>query len=491
MSLTQITQDWKFPLEAPNFTGYMPDPGDSDPAGSILRCFSLTPVPCSQEIAMSKGVSRIALAVVKIIKRGWVNAPYKKPKTTAGKTVKVERDPNVKPLFEEFYYNGASALKVYNYNKSSSPSDKGPRVVDCFSVICPGQTITFFTKSEFLYKENTFPAGVEMIPAYQMLDVTISPSAVTQARNGDKGGYGIKLNKVRLHDSSLYSYLRDLPIAFQSSPEKAQHFIKKMLSEPLEIPNAVEPTDDNPNGTISVVPGDAIRNCLENKSLAFFVPSREFHPKAYVTVIRPDLDFYRVQTPNGEPVFADVLVLDIPMTKAMQMLNTNDDIYTRTLLDIGLAAQAVSFFASSDEWFNKNDPDLSTTRGLPVINTTKLFESVDATYFDTDKEYIDFPVQYPAPAAMKAELAVSVSMETCSRLGGVLPVPTADFMLIGPGVTVERGYEVQFVEGEDDVVLTTHLNCKAGKSFGGTEPGVPTQYQRVSRKRNKTEATEA
>jgi hypothetical protein len=105
LTLTQIARDWQHPLRASNFTGYIPDAGERDPAGSVLRCITMTRVPCSQEVAVQNNIARVVLAVVRIVKKGWVNAPYKKPKANNGKApvaaAKAEKDPNTKPLFEE------------------------------------------------------------------------------------------------------------------------------------------------------------------------------------------------------------------------------------------------------------------------------------------------------------------------------------------------------------------------------------------------------
>ena len=128
MSLTQIAQDWRKPLQAPCFVGYIPDPGEKDPSGTVLRCITTTRVPCSQDASVEHNVTRVSFAVLKIIKRGWMNVPYKRPKALSAKNptpAKYEKDPNAKPVFEECVYANREALKVYNYAKASAPSDKG------------------------------------------------------------------------------------------------------------------------------------------------------------------------------------------------------------------------------------------------------------------------------------------------------------------------------------------------------------------------------
>lgn len=485
-SITQIVRDWKPPLQASNFIGYIPDPGERDPSGTVLRCLTLNQVPCTQEVAVQNKIMRCSFAVIKIIKRGWVNAPYKRPKASNSKSAppKFEKELNTKPLFEEFNYYGKDALKVYNYAKANSPSDKGPRVDDCFGILCPGQTLTFSMKSEYVFKENTFPKDMEMIDAYTMVDLIVIPSSVDQAKNGDKGGYGLKLSKVRPHDSSIYSYVKDFPQVLEHSNNAAQRTVLTMLQETLNFGDGFSsPQCDNPTGALNIIPGETIKNCLENKSPLYFLPANQINHLAFITNIRPDLDFFRVQSPEqGMDVAPGVLRIDVPMQQLLRLLNTTDEIYAKTLMDFALAAGAVSFVVTTDEWFNKNETALSTTRGLPVIDVSKLLECVDTAQFNAGAKYVDFPVSFQPPPSIKS-LAVSVPMKYTACAGETLfSVPTPDFILVGPGVKLDKAYEVLFVE-DDDILLTTFLNAKAGKSPGGTEPGVPTVYQRTCRKR--------
>ena len=236
----EITLDWKRPLQAGAFVGYIPEVGERDPSGTILRCVTLGPVPCTLDASTQHNIVRSSFGLVKIVKRGWVNAPYKRPKASNSKSAppKQEKDTNSKPLFEETLFYGREAMRVYNYTKASAPSDKGPRVDDYFSLLIPGQTLTFSMKSEYVYKENTFPKDAEndLIPAYTMVDLYVAPSSVEQARDGDHSGYGIKLSKVRVHSSSVYSYLKDYPAIFTKSPTDAQELVRKLINEPIFVP---------------------------------------------------------------------------------------------------------------------------------------------------------------------------------------------------------------------------------------------------------------
>jgi hypothetical protein len=480
-----VMQDWKSPLQASNFTGYIPDIGEKDPAGTVFRCIALTRIPCNREVADANKIARVSLAVVKIIKRGWLNAPYKKPKTTNGKAgavvVKAEKDPNLKPLFEECQFDGHEAMKIFHFMKANNNTDKGLRTDESFCIICPGQTLTFSLKGEYAFKEHTFPQNIEMIEPYSMVDLVLAPSSIEQAKNGDKGGYGVKLLKMRVHDSSVYSYVRDFPLIFKESQDLAVQSVISMLREPVGFPGMVPVTPENPTGTVEICPADTIRNCLENRSPMFYIPSVRVNPASYITGIRPDLDFLRVMTDNGA-VADDITAIDVDTKTLLKLLNTTNELYARTLMDFALAANAVSFLTLNNDWFCKEESALSNVRAVPIIDVTKLFECVDVAQFDSGKKFVDFPVAFNPPASVKS-LAISVPMKSMSVAEGDVNAPlTPDFILVSPGVKLEKAYEVQFVEGED-VLLTTFLNARAGKSPGGAEPGVPTTYLRVSRKR--------
>lgn len=386
-------------------------------------------------------------------------------------------------------------MKIYNYAKANNTTDKGPRVDACFGVIVPGQCLTFSLKGEYAFKDNMYPKDTEMLNPYTMLDVVVAPSSVEQAKpqNSDKGGYGLKLVKIRVHDSSVYSYVKDFPHVFESTHFAAQSIIQTMLREPIFVPDAVPSTEENPTGSIQVIPADTIRNCLENKAVMFYIPSDQVNEHAYITRIRPDLDYFRIQVADKD-IVPGIPKVDVHIETLLKLLNTTDELYARTLIDFAIAAKAVSFLAVTDDWYAKGESALSTTRVIPIIDVSKLFADVSVSEFDVSKPYVDFPVQFPPPPSIKS-LAISVPMKAASfaQTGAgeqssetervpLLKPPTTDFILVGPGVRLEKAYEVQFVEGED-VLLTTYLNAKAGKSPGGGEAGVPTVYNRTSRKR--------
>ena len=247
----------------------------------------------------------------------------------------------------------------------------GARAEDLFGIICPGQTLTFSVKSEYAFKENTFPRDVDVIEAFSMVDLIIVPSSVDQAKLGDKGGYGIKISKVRVHASSVYSYVKDIHSMFEHTLHNQQTFILGMLNRDISYTGVLPSTEDNPNGALLLKPADTIRNCLENRAPLYVIPQQSVEPHSYVTNIRPDLDFFKVQTVHGDDnVAPGVQHIDLPIAVTLTLLNTDNETYAKTLLDFAIGAGAVSFLAVTDEWFNKNESAVSAS-------------NVDSSYADT------------------------------------------------------------------------------------------------------------
>jgi len=361
MSATQLAQDWKPPLSATNFTGYLPEPHDTDPAGTVLRCITLSKIPCNREVQESARINRISLGIVKIVKRGWGAAPYKKPKSTISKGVpnkslssKEMKDPT-KPLFEECVYQGHEAMKVYNYMKANNNTDKGVRADENFSIIQAGQTMTFSTKSEYFFKDKMMPENVQVIEPFTLVDIVVSPGSIETAI-GDKGGYALKLTRVRLHDSSVYSYIKELSTFFESSIQAAQAKVIQFISQKVDFPGAISASEDNTLGILSLIPGEGIRNILDNKMPMLYIANTQVGNTAFVSDIRPGMEYWKVSMRDAnEEVCTSIQAIDIPIAHTMRLLNTNDELYAKTLLDFALSARAVSFVAVQNEWYIKED----------------------------------------------------------------------------------------------------------------------------------------
>lgn len=90
----------------------------------------------------------------------------------------------------------SSVVKFYAYEKGDTNKDKGPRVDDCFGVVCPGLCLTFFLREE-MFQASKIIAD-KPIDKTQFVCLQIGSSNVgTDSSKGAAGGWLIKLKKIK------------------------------------------------------------------------------------------------------------------------------------------------------------------------------------------------------------------------------------------------------------------------------------------------------
>ena len=190
-----LVKDWSGPRTAACFTGHMRAEGQYE-AGTHLRCVCLNAIPCTAEGAAAAPKTRYSVCVLEIPKVGTSYAPYKKSKD--GKAVREKTALNLAELAP-----GGDAVKIYSFSKTKSNMEKGPRDEELTFTIRRGQTLTFYLNDwMFGADRNVFAEGVDVLPAYSIVDFIVSPT-----NNEDPKGYGFKINRIVPHASSLYSYM--------------------------------------------------------------------------------------------------------------------------------------------------------------------------------------------------------------------------------------------------------------------------------------------
>ena len=150
------------------------------------------------------------------------------------KTAKAVRDDNAKELFENGEWArddittervGQSVL-MYSFVKDGL--SRGERLDECVSVVAAGQTIRVRLQ-EFMYEEkkgdNVFPTDLEVIPAFSVIEIMISPAN----QGGYEQGYGLQLVRVRPCEFTLYSMLGPLglgllPSTYEASVARAEEW---------------------------------------------------------------------------------------------------------------------------------------------------------------------------------------------------------------------------------------------------------------------------
>ena len=122
---------------------------------------------------------------------GFGKVPYKaKNKAKKGSP----DDEQTKSLYENMAEPGQ--VKLYAYEKGDTNKDKGPRVDDCFGVLCPGLCLTFFLREE-MFQASKIIAD-KPIDKTQFVCLQLGSSNVgIDSSKGAAGGWLIKLKKIK------------------------------------------------------------------------------------------------------------------------------------------------------------------------------------------------------------------------------------------------------------------------------------------------------
>ena len=87
-------------------------------------------------------------------------------------------------------------VKLYAYEKGDTNKDKGPRVDDCFGVLCPGLCLTFFLREE-MFQASKIIAD-RPIDKTQFVCLQLGSSNVgSDSSKGAAGGWLVKLKKIK------------------------------------------------------------------------------------------------------------------------------------------------------------------------------------------------------------------------------------------------------------------------------------------------------
>ena len=287
-----------------------------------------------------------------------------------------------------------------------------------------------------------FPSDMDFIPEFSVIDMRIMIS-----NNQTEGGYGLKLQSVALHSTSLYSYLGPESLLLLPATEE----LAKKLAEEQQRANPF------------------IQNNLESKNVAFFskVPAGAF---ISATPVVPG--YFRLVGPDGSELLPGVPCVDIAQEDLWKYTNlasadsrapaqeqqetTLDAI---TLLDFASAASSLYVYIASVQNYKTGDANLSDYRGVPLIDVDQFLRDVKPD--DATRNKLSFPSSF-AVAGMDSLLFTLRTGPVSSN--GPLPALT-DFALLREDTAVTRGYLVTIGTAElPDIVrfVFNATGCLAG-----------------------------
>ena len=417
-------------------TAVVPVQGGNTPGCLVARCITLSAIPCTTEAFSAAGKSRVAGLILGFPHIGWGYAPYKKP-VKNGKPV--ARDPTTQKLYE---LNGTSStpnggkwntsVKAYAYEKVSNQTDKGKRDSEHPMGLEVGQVFTTFLH-DFHYgseKKDLFPSGISEIPAYSVVDMHISASHTSSK------GYGLKLAKVALHASSLYSYVFDgALLSIPSSPAKSEDFMRS-IPEKCEL---------------------AVQS-FEQQTPTFFAKG----VKCFTSVLEENPKFIRAfPLESGTSLFEGGCsddVIDIPLAVAAKYVNApvGEVEYITAFLDTASALGALSFLVTRDEYYCKRGADsscLSQHRGVPVVDVDRMLagltpDAIEAAG-EVDRIVLPLVVEQPLGGDM-ASPAFAVDLAPAMYVGDAVEDPQCiDLSISFPALARGRGYGITLMDTAD------------------------------------------
>lgn len=310
------------------------------------------------------------------------------------------------------------AVRAYGFAKANSNFDRGDRDDACVSTVRVGQMLTF-ALTEYTFgsdgEKRVFPEGVAgVLPPNAVVEVTLNPS------HNNSNGYGLKLGKARALLHSLYSYMT--PSALERLPrtaEEAQRFAKAQ-------------GEQNP----------PLANCLERGRYAFYC---NVNPAARAVDVREDVDFVRIECPrgSGQSPAPGVAGIDVAAADLERFTNCpGDAVAARTLLDLAIASGSLHMLVVHDDYYNRQEPALSTFRGVPLVDAAGFLAPVCEAELETTDAAVTFAAPWRVPHDPRLQ-SVALRVGTVPRSQpDAEPAPCPDLSLVAPSARFERGYTV-------------------------------------------------
>jgi hypothetical protein len=283
----------------------------------------------------------IMLTIINVHKKGWSYAPWKKQ---TGKA-KIVKDENRKELFEYGAWardeitmeRVGQSIKGYSFLKDGQ--NKGERVDDASIVLSAGTTLRVNLK-EFMFEskknegQNVFPADLDVIPAFSVVEVMIN---MANTGNFEKG-YGIQVSRIRPCDFSLHSLNHTLGLGLLASSYE-RSIAEAERQQELNL---------------------GVKAMLETKNTGFYgaVTTGSY-------LVKYNDDFYRLVGPHETPgddqsrhvnVIDGVCSVDIPKDRLMYFTNAPAETeaeglnYSHFLVDLAAAAGALGCYVVYNEY---------------------------------------------------------------------------------------------------------------------------------------------
>lgn len=344
------------------------------------------------------------------------------------------------------------SVVMYSFVKDGQ--GKGERVDNSSTIISSGQTFRIRLQ-DFMYEEkkggsNVFPSELDVIPAFSVVEVMITPAN----QGAFEQGYGFSLARVRLCEFSLYSLVGPLGLGLL----------------PATYDSSIQQTE----AWRELNPG--LKRILEEKNTGFF---GRITQGSYL--IRYNEDFRLVgpkeslndpQSRHLDVMQGGVFAIDIRkedllrFTNACEAEEEDSLIYAQFAVEFASAAGALDCFVVYNEYLLRNDPNRSPFTGVPVLDTQKLLECIRT---DEIAEGARFLLPFDFSPLDRPYLALNRIVEEEGASGGK-PRACEDLVLASENASgIRRNYNISLGEADEEDIMRFLFVPKAGNgsSMGG------------------------
>jgi hypothetical protein len=327
-----------------------------------------------------------------------------------------------------------------------------------------------FDKKDNGSDQSLFPS-CDFIPEFTIVNLQVMTS-----NNDTEPGYGIKLQKISLHYTSLYSCLGAdslylLPETFQSASDLA---VERAVNNPF------------------------IQRQMEGKNVAFYARAPA---KAFISSVPVTEGYYRMVGPNGSELFPGVPCVDIAKADLVKHANVVEEgedgvLQAITLLDFASCANALGVYVVGvqSNFSKSKDPALGDFRGIPLVDVDAFLKSVDfgesgAMQEDLviKEDRVVFPFKSDIAGLGGQQALVTVFMRPVVDVPGKV-APCPDFSLLSEEVSVGKGYLTTIGTKELPDIVRVVFNVMGCLSSASGTPVRLDYAKRLEKKRKLEEA---
>lgn len=368
------------------------------------------------------------------------------------------------------------SVVVYSFIKEGQA--KGERVDTAASTICSGQTFRFRLQ-DFMYEEkkgadmmrNVFPADMDVIPQFSVIEVMFSASNSGQYDQG----YAISVARVRPCEFSLYSMQNPLGLGL--------------------LPTTYEASVQDSEASVQANQG--LRRVLEDKNTGFF---GRITKGAYIIKYNDD---FRLVGPKENPtdpqskhlnvMEGGVFAIDVHQDDLLRFANASESeqedglIYAQFMVEFAAASGALDCYVTYNEYLLRHDPNRSPFTGVPLIDSNRLLEFI-RTEEITGEAGQRFPLPFDFLPMDRPYLALTPVPEDPERTGDE-PRPCSDFALASQNAHVngDRSYTLSLGDATEEDVMSFLFVPKSGAG-GGNRMLLGRQDYRMLKKRRTEDA---